>query len=245
MAQFFHYTLRTTNVPAARAFYAAVLGAGEADIVQLHEQALTRGARPHWLGFIKVAEVDAAAAAFAARGATPLGPKWLNPQGLEATVMRDPGGAVVALAKPPPALSLASLPEVLWHQLSTLAVQSAKANYAALVGWDFKEPFELAGVGALHPFAWQPGGPVVGSMSDIAQRPGVHTHWLFHFRVPALEPALEAVRAGGGVSLPVLTLPNGDRVVACDDAQGAAFALFERTPGRIVGAGVSTGAPQH
>ena len=231
MASFFHYTLRTTDVPQARAFYAAVLAEGEPDIVPLHEQALARGARPHWLGFIEVAEVDPAAAAFVARGATLLGPKWVNPRGLEAAVMRDPGGAIVALgrarvASPEPAS--APLPEVIWHQLSTVAVGSAKANYGALVGWEFKEPFELAGVGPLHPFAWQPGGPVVGSMSDIAQRPGVHTHWLFHVRVPSLERALQAVRAGGGVALPVMTLPNGDRVVACDDAQGAAFALFER-----------------
>ena len=227
MAHFFHYTLRTTDVPAARAFYRAVLGPAEADIVPLHEQALARGARPHWLGYIDVGGVAAVAAAFAARGATPLGAKWINPQGLEAAVMRDPGGAIVALAKPPPALSLAH-PEVIWHQLNTADVERAKANYSALTGWALEAPFELPGVGPLHPFAWQPGGPVVGSMSDIAQRPGVHPHWLFHFRVAALEPALAAARAGGGVVLPVLTLPNGDRVAACDDAQGAAFALFER-----------------
>ncbi|MEP7051105.1 MAG: hypothetical protein ABJB12_12170 [Pseudomonadota bacterium] len=231
MARFFHYTLRTTDVPAARAFYAAVLGDSEADIVPLHEQALARGARPHWLGFIEVAEVEAAAAAFTEHGASALGPKWINPQGLEAAVMRDPGGALVALAKSPPSARLPH-PEVIWHQLNTAGVERVQASYAALLGWDFKESFELPGVGPLHPFAWQPGGQVVGSMSDVAGRPGVHTHWLFHFRVPALEPALEAVRAAGGLALPALTLPNGDRVAACDDAQGAAFALFEQRAAR-------------
>ncbi len=225
--RFFQYTLRTTDVPAARAFYALVLGDGEADIVPLHEQALARGARPHWLGFVQVADVDNAASAFAARGATALGPKWLNPRGLEAAVMRDPGGALVALAKPPPGPPLASLPEVVWHHLNTPQVERAKANYGALMHWEFKEARALAGVGELHPFAWQPGGPEVGSMSDIAQRPGVHPHWLFHFRVAALEPALETVRAAGGLTLPLVTLPNGARVAVCDDAQGAAFALFE------------------
>ena len=62
-------------------------------------------------------------------------------------------------------------------------------------------------------------------MMDIAGRPGVHPHWLFHFRVPALEPAMDAVRAGGGVVLPPVTLPGGARVAVCDDPQGAAFAL--------------------
>src|SRR4051794_39161194 len=101
--RFVNYHLRTTDIPAARAFYAAVLGKNHAEIFQLHEQALARGARPHWLGYLDVGEVDAMASAFGARGATPLGPKWVNPQGLEAAVVRDPGGAVVALAKPPPA----------------------------------------------------------------------------------------------------------------------------------------------
>lgn len=227
MTRFFHYTLRTTDVPAARAFYAAVLGDVEADIVPLHEQALARGARPHWLGFIEVSDVDAAALAFTARGASPLGPKWTNPQGLQAVVTRDPGGALLALANAPPSAKLPH-PEVVWHQLNTTDVERVKTSYAEVLGWEYKPDFELAGIGPLHPFAWAPGGPVVGSMSDIAQRPGVHTHWLFHFRVPRLEPALEAVRAGGGLALPPLTLPNGDRVAACDDGQGAAFALFEQ-----------------
>src|SRR4051812_43714047 len=97
MAKFFHYVLRTTDVAAARAFYSAVLGTSDAEIVQLHEQALARGARPHWLGLLEVAEVEVAAAAFATRGAAPLGPKWVDARGLEAAVMRDPGGAVIAL----------------------------------------------------------------------------------------------------------------------------------------------------
>src|SRR4051812_15411913 len=114
MGQFFHYVLRTTDVAAARDFYSAVLGNTDAEIVQLHEQAIARGARPHWLGFIDVPDVDLAAAAFAARGAAPLGPKWLNPRGLEAAVMRDPGGAVVALGKPAAGSEFPN-PGVTWH----------------------------------------------------------------------------------------------------------------------------------
>src|SRR4051812_15951419 len=107
MARFFQYTLRTNDVAAAQAFYDKVLGPNELEIVQLHEVAVARGARPHWLGFLDVAEVDAAVAAFSARGATSLGPKWLNPKGLEAAVLRDPGGAVVALGKPAHAVPVA------------------------------------------------------------------------------------------------------------------------------------------
>jgi predicted enzyme related to lactoylglutathione lyase len=227
MTRFFQYVLRTTDVTAAAAFYAAVLSRDDAEIVQLHETAIARGARPHWLGFIEVSEVDAATAAFAARGATLLGPKWLNPGGLEAAVLRDPGGAVVALGKPGAPRTLLPRPPVAWHALNTVDVERARSNYAELFGWEFQAAVDLDSHGLLHPFAWQPAGPAVGSLSDIAQRPGVHTHWLFHFQVPVLQSALAAVRAGGGLVLGPFTLPNGDEIAICDDAQGAAFALLE------------------
>jgi predicted enzyme related to lactoylglutathione lyase len=231
VTRFFHYVLRTTDVAAARAFYAGVLENGDAEIVPLHEQAVARGARPHWLGFLEVGDVDAAASAFAARGATPLGPKWVNPQGLEAAVFRDPGGAIVALAKPAAAPSSTSAGvsrlDVAWHALNTVDVDGAKANYGELFGWALEEPLDLGSLGVVHPFAWRPGGAAVGSMSDVATRTGVHPHWLFHFRVGALGPALEAVRTGGGSMVAPFVLPSGDRVAVCDDPEGAAFALFE------------------
>ncbi len=232
MAHFFQYQLRTTDADAARVFYRAVLGHTDANIVPLHEPSIARGARPHWLGYLDVGEVERAAAAFVARGAIPLGPTWTNPQGLEAAVMRDPGGAVVALAKPPPAGDgppSASVPgvDVVWHLLNTADVERAKTNYAEVFGWALEKPLDVGGHGVFHPFAFQPGGAVVGSMSDIADRPAVHPHWLFHFRVAALEPSLDAVRAGGGTVVGPFALPNGDNVAICDDPQGAAFALHQ------------------
>jgi predicted enzyme related to lactoylglutathione lyase len=216
------------DVAAARAFYFAVLGNTDLEIVQLHEQAVARGARPHWLGFLDVAEVEVLASAFAERGAAPLGPKWVNPRGLEAAVMRDPGGAVVALGKPAAAQGSAMpRPQVAWHVLNTADVERAIANYSELFGWEFKQPVDLAEHGVFHPFAWQPGGVAVGALSDIAQRPGVHPHWLFHFHVAALEPALAAVRAGGGLVIGPFTLRTGARLAVCEDNQGAAFALLE------------------
>lgn len=78
-SRFFHLTLRTSDVESARSFYTAVLGERDLDVVQLHEQAVARGARPHWLGFLDVEDVDAAAAAFVEKGATPLAPGATSP----------------------------------------------------------------------------------------------------------------------------------------------------------------------
>ncbi len=231
-SRFFHYALRTTDVPAARRFYAAVLGRDNAEVFQLHEQALARGARPHWLGSIQVADVDAAVAAFQQRGATPLGPKWVRPDGIEGAVLRDAGGAIVGVAKPAgdaaSAEAARSESEVAWHLLNTTDVERAKASYRELMGWELAAPQDVGEHGVIHPFGWRAGEPPVGAFSDIANRPQVHPHWLFHFRVGALEPALDAARNNGGKVLGPFVLPNRDRIAVCDDPQGAAFALLER-----------------
>jgi predicted enzyme related to lactoylglutathione lyase len=231
MGRFFHYQLRTTDTEAGLAFYGAVLGGGNVDAVALHAQALARGARPHWLGYIDVPDVDAVASAFGAHGALPLGVKWTLPEGGEAWVVRTRGGEIVALAQragSPETRQVGTLfPEVVWHALNTANVEDAKASYAELLGWELREPVTLSGVGVVHPFAWHRGGAEAGSMLDIADRPGVHPHWLFAFRVRALAPALEAVRAGGGSYLDPFSLPTGDRIAVCDDPQGAAFGLLE------------------
>jgi predicted enzyme related to lactoylglutathione lyase len=225
---FFQVTLRTHDVEAARLFYTALLGDRAFHIVQLHEQAVARGARPHWLGFLEVPDVERASAAFIERGALALAPTWINPEGLQASVLRDPGGAIVAVAKPPAgARKPANAPDVSWYALNTSDVARARRNYAELFGWHFHAPFELADYGAFFPFAWSAGESPVGVMGAIEQRPSVHPHWLFHFRVPAFDAALAAVRAGGGSVLGPITLPTVGRVAVCDDPQGAAFALHE------------------
>jgi len=225
MTPFFQITLRTNDVAAARAFYGALLGSAPLDIVQLHEQAVARGARPHWLGFIDVGDVDRAAAGFVESGAVPLAPKWVNPQGLEAAVMRDPGGAIVALAKPAPGAEPNWSARVGSQVLHTADVQRARQNYAELFGWDFQPTFAVENLGEVHPFAYAPGEPVAGAMVDIGARPGLHPHWLFHFRVPDVAAAMEVVRTSGGSVLGPFSLRNGATVAVCDDPQGAAFAL--------------------
>lgn len=232
MTTFFKLTLRTSDVAGARGFYTALLGTQALDVVQLHEQAVARGARPHWLGYLDVDDVDSAAAAFVSRGATPLGPKWVNPQGLEAAVVRDPGGAIVALAKPLRAAagepSAATTPEIASYVLNTADVERACANYQELFGWALEPAKDWGPLGVLHPFAWERGGAPVGFMVDISGRPEVHPHWLFHFRVDSITHATALVREAGGAVIGPLALPSGERVAVCDDPQGAAFGLMQR-----------------
>ena len=224
MVKFCRLELRTTDADAARAFYPKVFGHDRAVIWPLHEQALARGARPHWLGYLGVSDVDRATAAFIERGATRLGPAPPTNDGGQAAVLRDPGGAVVALATPP--TETPSI-EAAWYLLNTNDAARAIVNYRELFGWEVQPSVEVPAHGAIHPFAWHAGGPSVGAMIDITGKPGRHPHWLFFFKVVALEPAIAATRAAGGLVLDPIVLPSGERVCACDDPQGAAFALLE------------------
>jgi predicted enzyme related to lactoylglutathione lyase len=227
MNRFCRFELRTTDAVAARAFYAHpdVLGAHPPVIWPLHAQALARGARPHWVGHLGVEDVPATAAAFQARGATALGPAPPTREGGAAVVLRDPGGAILALSTPPAA---PPAPQAVWCALNTSDAARAAANYAELFGWRLTERGALGAAGTLQHFSWGDDGVSAGAIADLAGRPEVHPHWLFFFEVESLEAAVGAVRSNGGVALEPFELPSGRRACVCDDAQGAAFAVCAR-----------------
>lgn len=196
----------------------------ERDVVPLRESSLARGARPHWLGYLHVGSVAEAAATFTAQGAQTLA-TWVNPEGLEAAVMRDAGGALVALARPAEGTEVSVAANVGWCVLNTPEVERAKANYSAVAGWHCRQPTDLGELGIFHPFSWQANGPAAGVMADLNGRPGVHPHWLFAQKVESFERAFEAVTAHGGAVLEPWMLPSGEWFAVCDDPQGAAFGL--------------------
>jgi predicted enzyme related to lactoylglutathione lyase len=220
---FLRYLLRTTDVEAATEFYGAVLERCGDGIVPLHESAIARGARSHWLGHIGVRELggaEAMAARFVERGAMRLGPP---PGAGDFVVLRDPGGAIVAVTDS----SAESSAGVVWHQLNTRDPDTAATNYSALFGWSFTEKLDLGQLGRHQRFAFGAGKSSIGLISDVGGRPEVHTHWLFFFSVPSLDVAVDRVRMRGGIVIGPIALPNGVRVAACDDTQGAAFGLVE------------------
>lgn len=223
-SRFSRYVLRTTNVEAATTFYDAVLNGRGDRIVPLHESAIARGARPHWLGHVQVGDMggtEAVTARFVERGATRLGP----PPGVgDFVIIRDPGGAIVAVTES----TAASNAGVVWHQLNTRDPHRAAADYSDLFGWTFaEEELDLGRFGRHRRFASGNGQSFTGVISDVEGRPEVHPHWLFFFAVPYLDVAVDRVCTLGGKVIGPMELPNGVRVAACDDPQGAAFGLIE------------------
>jgi predicted enzyme related to lactoylglutathione lyase len=217
------YVLRTTNVEAAGAYYDAVLERRGDGIALLPEAAVARGARPHWLGLIGVKQIggaEAMAARFVELGATRLGAPGAAG---DFVAVRDPGGAVIALTDSAGESSAG----VLWHQLNTREPLVAAATYSALFGWSCTDGRDFGLLGGQLAFAFGAGEPRVGVISDVKDRPEVHTHWLFFFAVPSLEAAVERVLSHGGIAVGPLALADGARVAVCDDPQGAAFGLIE------------------
>jgi predicted enzyme related to lactoylglutathione lyase len=227
--EFFRFDLRTTDAAGARHFYARIFGHDRTAIWPLHEQALARGARPHWLGYLGVEDAERAMAAFVERGATRLGPTPPARDGGQGAVLRDPGGAVLAVAtKPRGDARTGAGVGVAWHVLLTNGVDRATSNYVDLFGWEPTSRVDLGEHGLFQQFAWCAGGEDVGAIGDIAGRSGVHPHWLFFFEVDALDSTITAVRAAGGIVIEPTTMPGGQRGCVCDDPQGAAFGLAER-----------------
>jgi uncharacterized protein len=235
---FCRYDLRTTDTDAARRFYSDVVGLEfEADetsgiaVWPLHEQARARGAPAHWLGSIAVDDIEITLRRLLEAGSERLGPNIVRNDGSISAHLRDASGAVVAVrqgARP------SRPPRVAWHQLHTRDADAAWALYSELFGWGHTERFSAPDlVGGHRMFAWPGAGASVGSIANTARWPGVHPHWLFYFEVPDLDVALARAEASGAhpASPPVL-LPNGARLVPCDDPQGAAFGLYEARSAR-------------
>lgn len=219
--RFSRTVLRTTDVPAAGAFYDAVLGHRADGIEALPKAAAQRGAPSHWLAFLDVSRLggtEAIGSRFIELGATRLG--------THGALFRDPGGAVMALTDEPGAPS----PQVAWRLLQTHDAEGTARRLATLFGWTLLEPRVIENEGPLLPFSYAPGEPEAGVLHDIAGFPERHAAWLHFFAVPSLDAAMAAVRTGGGVVVNATTTPRGDRLAVCDDPQGAAFGLVE--PGR-------------
>jgi predicted enzyme related to lactoylglutathione lyase len=236
MMAFCRYDLRTTDVEAARAFYTEVLGLefgasspeepSPLAVWPLHEQARARGAPAHWLGHIGVADVDAMAGALAARGSERFGPTLRSADGTAFAMVRDPFGAVLAVRA---TTEKPRRPPVAWHQLHTRDLEGSWAAYSELFGWIHTETLDVPDPpGGYRLFAWEGSGKTVGGMGNTARSPGVHAHWLFCFPVPDLDACAVDVRARGGTVGSPVVLPNGDRLVPCEDPQGAAFGLYQR-----------------
>jgi len=118
----------------------------------------------------------------------------------------------------------------IWGDLVTDDIESAKAFYGGLLGWEFR-PFDRAG--RRYTLAFNLGQPVGGMLQVTDQRQAKgHPRWIGYLSVPDVSQAMQsAVSSGGHVLLPPKSLPQRGEQAIFRDAEGAVFGVMKTTNG--------------
>jgi len=243
--EFIWYELMTTDPDAARAFYEPVVGwtigaasgmpgmdyriieapdASVGGVMAIDADMASHGARPLWIGYIGVDDVDATAEAIKQHGGRIHVPPTdipgvgrfamaSDPQGAPFYVMR---GAVEGTST---AFSPDAPGHCCWNELTTPDQDKADAFYAAVFGWTSPESMPMGPMGDYR-FLY------AGDIRIGASMRGEGARWQPYFTVPSIAAAVEAVKAHGGrIDNGPHEVPGGSHVVVGTDPQGARFAL--------------------
>jgi len=248
---FIWYELMTTDPDGAKAFYDAVVGwdietqpAGDMDyrmirrsdggnaggVLRLTDDMLQHGAKPIWLGYLNVADVDETVASIEKAGGKALMKADIPNVGRIAMVA-DPQGAPFYIMKPiPPADNPDMRSDVFsrdgvqccgWNELSTTDERAARQFYGEQFGWTSDNFMPMGEMGEYRFFDHH--GEGIGAVFNTPDR---RTRWRFYFRVPSITAAKEAIeKNGGSVAVGPMQVPTGDWVIGGTDPQGAEFAL--------------------
>lgn len=248
---FVWYELMTTDAAAAQEFYSGLLGwsfedsgqegvdyrvfsAGETQIggvLALTDDMTEGGARPAWLGYVRVDDVPATVEKVRAAGGGVMvegqevpgvGPFALlsDPQGAPFYVIDDRSGQDSgAFAKYAPREGCCA-----WNELVTDDPAAADRFYRDLFGWEKGEAMDMGEMGLYQ--MYNQGDYGLGAMMQRPEQMPVSA-WAHYFRVPLIDPANDYVAANGGqvVNGP-MEIPGGDYVLQGVDPQGAFFSII-------------------
>jgi predicted enzyme related to lactoylglutathione lyase len=235
----------TSDVESAKEFYAKVVGWSTRDasspgmayllftveetvvagLMRLRDNARTMGARPHWIGYVGVDDVDAAADRITLRGGAVHVPPTAISNVSRFSVFADPQAAALGVLKwmragdGQPA-DMSGRGRVGWHELVATDREKALAFYGEVFGWRQADAY-VSALGTYQLFS--AGGETIGGM---VTGPTPASFWLYYFNVGDIDAAAKRVTTGGGQILGgPLELLGGSWVIQCADPQGAAFAL--------------------
>jgi predicted enzyme related to lactoylglutathione lyase len=241
--------LQTTDVDAAKAFYAELFGWSFDDMPNpgggVYSMALTAGETvaavasqspemtehhvpPMWNTYIAVDDVDATSAKVAAAGGRSMMEPFDVTEAGRMAWVADPAGAAVGLwqAGRHIGATLVNEPNTLvWNELISGDVETALAFYEAVLGITSREmPMGEDNYLVLHV-----GEAMVGG-ATAPQAEGEPNHWRVWFAVADADEAVAtATSAGGAVLFGPLDMPVG-RFAVLADPQGAAFTVIKMNP---------------
>ena len=251
--EFIWYELMSPDPEGSKAFYDAVVGwdiseaapefqgyrmIGRSDgkfaggVLPISAEMQQHGARPTWLGYIHVTDVDRSVGKIEQAGGKSLMPATDIPSVGRIAMVADPQGAPFYVMKPiPPAgdpnaksdvFSASEQQRIGWNELQTSDVEGARRFYGDQFGWGSDEHMDMGEMG-LYRF-WDQNGTRIGALFDGSN--GQRSHWRFYIRVPSISAAKDAAERGGGtIHMGPHQVPTGEYVVIGSDPQGAEFAL--------------------
>lgn len=245
---FIWYELLTSDHAAAFTFYSRVLGwtvaqsaftspeytivnagpFGVGGLMTLPDEACAAGARPGWMTYLGVNDVEATAArVVAAGGKVTRAPDDIPGVGRWA-MLADPQGAMFIVMKPISSQPMPVIPDgtpgtVSWRELHAADGPKAFAWYSEQFGWVGAGEVDMGPMGVYQLFS--NGGPAVGGMMTRMPETPV-PFWTFYFYVNGLDAAVDrASAAGGRVLLEQHEVPGPMWIAYLADPQGATFGL--------------------
>ena len=246
------YELLTADAAASTAFYEHVIGwtvqpaqpggidyrmldTGGGDFVgglmQLTPEMKSGGAKPTWLFYIGVDDVDASFAKVkAARGRELMAPFDIPGAG-RAAFVTDPQGNPFyimrgASDRSSTAWDRTGMGKCNWNELLTADQVAGNAFYADVFGWSYPDKMALPADMGDYVFV-EAGGATIGATMkhpgdghSAAPAPG----WRFYFRTPDIDAtAAKVAEAGGVVVMGPHDVPGGDRILLASDPHGVVF----------------------
>lgn len=254
---FIWYELMTPDADAAAKFYGSVIGwkiAGQPDpppggrdyrmigrsdggsaggVLKLSPDMLKGGAIPCWIGYLHVADVDAAAKAIVADGGRVIMPRMDLPVGSIAMVA-DPMGTPFYVMNPIPppgkpearsdVFDTKAVQRVRWNELASPDAARAKDFYSRHFGFQFNEVMPMGPAGD-YSFIDHDGVRIGAIMQKPPSSTG-HGVWNFYFGVPSVGAARREITTGGGkIVQDMHQVPGGDWILVATDPDGATFGV--------------------
>lgn len=254
---FIWYELMTTDADAATKFYEAVVGwtigargdqpDGEMDyrmivrsdggmaggLLNLSGEMTSHGARPCWLGYLSVSNVDQSVEAIIADGGQLRKPAADMPGVGRIALVTDPQGAAFYVMTPAPPPGMESMDSdvfsvdqpqhIRWNELATSDPDAASSFYTRHFGWQQEGQMDMGGMGK-YLFIQHCGVGIGAIMAKMPQMP--MSAWNYYIGVDDIDRAVAAVQAGGGqIMHGPMEIPGGEFSANGLDPQGAAFGI--------------------
>jgi predicted enzyme related to lactoylglutathione lyase len=246
-SRFVWYELMTSDTAAAARFYGEVVGwsmsaAGAPDLdyrqwsiggttiggaMAIPADAVARGMKPAWLGYLNVDDVDGSVQRIVADGGASHMPPWNIADIGRIALVADPQGAAFYVMTPigdgvSPSFPPGRPGHCGWNELHTTDWPAALEFYGRQFGWAKSEAVDMGPMGTYQLF--NAGEDAIGGMMNNSSP--VRPAWLYYFQVDDIQAARSrVVAAGGAVIMGPHEVPGGDWVVQARDPQGAMFAL--------------------